>query len=72
MIAAAGMPSIDVDFTEEEWAVVRSAASDTGMSVVEFAKQAILGRATGRARRVTGLAHEVADRSAELNRRLGH
>ncbi|MDD4866937.1 MAG: hypothetical protein PHQ28_07430 [Mycobacterium sp.] len=64
------MPALNIDFTEEELALVRSAASDSGASMRAFAKQAILDKASDREGRVRALAEQVAERSAELNQRL--
>lgn len=64
------MPALNVDFSDEELAIVRSAASNAGASMRSFAKQAILDRAVDRAGRVRALGREIAERSAELNRRL--
>jgi hypothetical protein len=64
------MPALNVEFSEEELATVRSAASDSGASMRAFAKQAILDKARDREGRVRVLAEQIAKRSAELNQRL--
>lgn len=64
------MPALTIDFTEEELALVRSAASHSDAPVHAFAKQAILDKASDRAGRVRALAQQIAERSAELNQRL--
>lgn len=64
------MPALNIEFSEEELAIVRSAASDSDTSMRAFAKQAILDKARDREGRVRALAEQIADRSAELNRRL--
>lgn len=64
------MPALNVEFSEEELAIVRSAASDSETSMRVFAKQAILDKARDREGRVRALAEQIAERSAELNRRL--
>ncbi|QUR68795.1 plasmid mobilization protein [Mycobacterium spongiae] len=64
------MPALNVEFSDEELAKVRSAASDAGTSMRAFARQAILDRAVNREGRVRALGQEIAQRSAELNRRL--
>ncbi len=64
------MPALNVEFSEEELAIVRSAASDSGASMRTFAKQAILDKAQNREGRVRALAEQIAERSAELNQRL--
>lgn len=64
------MPALNVEFSEEELATVRAAASSTGTSMRAFAKQAILAKAVDREGRIRALSQEIAQRSAELNRRL--
>lgn len=64
------MPALNVDFSDEEIAIVRTAASEAGASMRAFAKQAILDKAADRTGRVHALGQEIAERSAELNRRL--
>lgn len=64
------MPALNVEFTDEELATVRAAASGAGTSMRTFAKQAILDKAVDREGRVRALGQEIVQRSAELNRRL--
>lgn len=64
------MPALNVEFTEEEIAVVRAAAAGSGATMKAFAKQAIWDRAVDRQGQVRALAEQIAERSAELNRRL--
>jgi hypothetical protein len=64
------MPALNVDFSDEEIAIVRAAAGDAGASMRAFAKQAIMDKAVDRTGRVHALGREIAERSAELNRRL--
>ncbi|MCV7316141.1 hypothetical protein H7J77_11385 [Mycolicibacillus parakoreensis] len=64
------MPALNIEFSDEELSLVRSAASDSGDSMRSFAKQAILDKAHDRAGRIHALATEIAQRSAELNKRL--
>lgn len=64
------MPAMNVDFSEEELAAVRAAASDSGSSMRAFAKQAILDKARNREGLIRAIAARTAERSAELNRRL--
>ena len=64
------MPALHVEFTDDELAIVRSAAGSSDTLLRAFAKQAILDKATNRDERVRAIAAEVADRSAELNQRL--
>lgn len=65
-----GMPSLNVTFTEEELASVRAAAASDDVSLRAFAHRAILAAASEHRRRVAEAARLVAERSAELNRRL--
>lgn len=64
------MPALNIDFTEEELALVRSAASGSAASMRAFAKQAILDKASHREGRVRELAQQIAERSADLNQRM--
>ncbi|SIC59909.1 Uncharacterised protein [Mycobacteroides abscessus subsp. abscessus] len=64
------MPGLNLQFTEEELDSVRTAASGAGSSMRAFAKQAILDKARDREGLVRSLAQEIAESSAELNRRL--
>lgn len=64
------VPALNVEFSDEEIATVRSAAATAGSSMRAFAKQAILDKAVDREGRVRALGQEIAQRSAELNRRL--
>jgi hypothetical protein len=64
------MPSLNVTFTEEELARVRAAAAGDDVSLRTFAHRAILAAASEHRRRVAEAARIVAQRSAELNRRL--
>jgi hypothetical protein len=64
------MPSLNVTFTEEELNAVRAAAASDDVSLRTFAHRAILTAASEHRRRVAEAARIVAQRSAELNRRL--
>ncbi|MEX7469056.1 hypothetical protein AB4Z39_05015 [Mycobacterium adipatum] len=64
------MPALNVDFADDELAVVREAARNAGMSMRAFVKQATLDKAVDREGRVRALGQEIAQRSAELNSRL--
>lgn len=64
------MPALNIEFSDEELAIVRSAAADSGASMRAFAKQAILDKAHDREGRVRAIAQQIAERSAELNQRL--
>ncbi|MBV5246092.1 hypothetical protein KUF57_21360 [Mycolicibacterium sp. PAM1] len=64
------MPALNIEFTDDELATVRAAASGSGTSMRAFARQAILDRAVDREGRIRALGEEIAQRSAELNQRL--
>lgn len=64
------MPALNVTFTEEELERVRAAAASGDMSLRAFAHGAILEASSEHRRRVTEAVRLVAERSAELNRRL--
>jgi hypothetical protein len=64
------VPSLNITFTDEELEAIRSAAASDDMSLRAFAHHAILAAASEHKRRVAEAAHIVAERSAELNRRL--
>ena len=64
------MPSLNITFTEEELAAVRAAAGEESLSLRAFAHRAVLTAASEHRRRVIEAAALVAQRSAELNRRL--
>jgi hypothetical protein len=64
------MPSLNITFTEEELAAVRAAAATDDVSLRAFAHRAIVAAASAHKRKVAEAARIVAERSAELNRRL--
>ena len=64
------MPSLNIPFTDEELEVVRNAAAGNDMSLRAFAHRAILSAAGEHKRRVAEASKIVAERSAELNKRL--
>jgi len=64
------VPSLNITFTEEELAAVRAAAGEESLSLRAFAHRAVLTAASEHRRRVAEAAALVAQRSAELNRRL--
>jgi len=64
------VPSLNITFTEEELAAVRVAAGEENLSLRAFAHRAVLTAASEHRRRVVEAAALVAQRSAELNRRL--
>ncbi|UMB69038.1 antitoxin Phd [Mycobacterium paraterrae] len=64
------MPALNIQFTDDELARVRTAASRNGKALKPFARDAILAAADARAARVTEAFEYVTARSTELNRRL--
>lgn len=64
------MPSLNLEFDEAEMAQIRSAAQADELSLKKFAHAAVMERASMHKRRVAEAARIVAERSAELNRRL--
>jgi hypothetical protein len=64
------VPSLNITFTEEELAAVRTAAGGENLSLRAFAHRAVITAASNHRKRVADAARVVAERSAELNRRL--
>lgn len=64
------MPSLNIGFTDEELEDVRAAAADDDVSLRTFAHDAVMAAASRKKRAVADAARLVAERSAELNRRL--
>ncbi len=64
------MPALNVPFDDAEMAVVRTAAQDADQSLKDFVRDAALQRADRHKQQVAAAATRVAQRSAELNRRL--
>ena len=64
------MPSLNVDFDYAEMEQIRAAARQDDLSLKRFVHAAVMERASMHKRRVAEAARVVADRSAELNRRL--
>lgn len=64
------MPALNVSFSDEEMEQLRTAAADGGLSLRAFVHRAALDAASDHKRRVREGARIVAERSAELNRRL--
>lgn len=64
------MPSLNLDFDESEMEQIRAAAQADALSLKKFAHAAVMERASMHRRRVAEAARVVAERSAELNRRL--
>jgi len=64
------MPALNVPFTDDELIAVRAAAERSEQSLRSFVHGAAIAAASEHKRRVAEVAREVAERSAELNRRL--
>lgn len=64
------VPSLNIPFTDEELAAVRAAAGGESLSLRAFAHRAVVTAASEHKRRVAEAATVIAERSAELNRRL--
>lgn len=64
------MPALNVPFDEAELAALRSAAQEADESLKDFVHNAALQRADRHRQHVAEAALMVAQRSAELNRRL--
>ena len=64
------MPALNVTFTDEEMEQLRAAAANGDVSLRAFIHRAALDAASDHKRRVREGARMVAERSAELNRRL--
>lgn len=64
------MPSLNIPFTNEELEHLRVAAATDDVSLRSFVHRAALEAASDHKRQVQEAARIVAERSAELNRRL--
>lgn len=64
------MPALNLTFTDDEMATLRAAASAHQLSLKAFAHDAVLASSSEHARRVSDAARRIAERSAELNKRL--
>ena len=64
------MPSLNLDFDDAEMEQIRAAARADDLSLKKFVHAAVMERASMHKRRVAEAARIVAERSAELNRRL--
>ncbi|MCK5754362.1 MAG: antitoxin Phd [Mycobacterium sp.] len=64
------MPALNVNFTDEEMEQLRTAAASGELSLRAFVHRAALDAASDHKRWVRAAARIVAERSAELNRRL--
>jgi hypothetical protein len=65
------VPALNVPFSDDELAAVRAAAERSGQSLRSSAHGAATAAASEHEHRVAEAARVVAERSAELNRRLG-
>ncbi|KUI17000.1 antitoxin Phd [Mycobacterium lehmannii] len=64
------MPALNVNFSDEQMEQLRTAASAGELSLRAFVHRAVLDAASDHKCRVREGARIVAERSAELNRRL--
>ncbi len=64
------MPALNVPFDDAEMATIRVAAKGADQSLKDFVHDAALHRADRHKQEVAAAARIVAQRSAELNRRL--
>lgn len=64
------MPSLNIEFTEEEHAQLKAAAEQQGVSLKPYVHDAAVDRSSNYRQRIEELAREGAQWSAELNRRL--
>lgn len=64
------MPALNVPFNDVEMSAIRAAARESDQSLKDFVRDAALQRADSHKRQVAEAARLVAERSAELNRRL--
>ncbi|OBB45448.1 antitoxin Phd [Mycobacterium sp. 852002-51961_SCH5331710] len=64
------MPALNVNFSDEEMEQLRTAATAAELSLRAFVHRAAIDAASDHKRRVHEAARIVAERSAELNRRL--
>lgn len=65
-----GMPALNVSFDDTEMEILRAAAQEADESLKDFVHNAALLRADRHRQQVAAAAQMVAERSAELNRRL--
>lgn len=64
------MASLNISFSDEEMADLREAAAREGVALKPFVHAAAVEAASRRKARVAELAQSIAQKSAELNRRL--
>ncbi|QIG58796.1 antitoxin [Gordonia phage DatBoi] len=64
------MPSLNVEFTDEEHAQIKAAAESAGVSLKPFVHDAAVDRSSEHRRRVLEASKSVAAWSSELNERL--
>lgn len=65
-----GMPTLNVSFDDTEMEILRAAAQEADESLKDFVHNAALLRADRHRQQAAAAAQMVAERSAELNRRL--
>ncbi|ORM30190.1 antitoxin Phd [Williamsia sp. 1135] len=64
------MASLNISFTDQEMEALRVAAAREGVALKPFVHAAAVEAASARKARVAELANSIAQKSAELNRRL--
>lgn len=64
------MPSLNITFTDEEHTALKAAAERRGVSLKTCVHDAAIAAVSEHKHRVLEAARIVADKSAELNRRL--
>lgn len=64
------MASLNISFSDEEMEALREAAARESVALKPFVHAAAIEAASRRKARVTELAQSIAQKSAELNRRL--
>ena len=65
-----GMPGLNIQFTDDEQALIRDAADREGISLKAFVHNASLDAASSRKHLRDELLADIFDKSAELNDRL--
>lgn len=66
----AGMPALNIPFTDDEIDNLRRTAADTGESLRSFAHDAVVDATDQHKKQVRDAAALIAHRSAQLNQRL--
>lgn len=64
------MPALNITFTDQEMAAIRHAAATANVSLKAYAHDIITDATSGYHAQALEVARRVAERSAELNKRL--